>query len=282
MKEMRGAAVAAALTEQAAAKMAVLQEKQVIPCLSVIRVGKREDDLSYERGIGKRFEKVGARVRIIELPEDVSQAELERAFDAENENPLVHGILLFRPLPSHLSDRPLTCRISPDKDVDGMCPTNAARVYLGDKSGFAPCTAMAVIHLLEHYEIPLSGAEAVVIGRSPVIGKPVSMLLLNRNATVTVCHTRTRDLAKICRRADLIVAAAGVAKMVGKEHLSENQVVVDVGIHMTEEGLCGDVDPAAAEICSAITPVPGGVGAVTTSVLLLHTVQAAERLTKED
>ena len=276
MELLKGAPVAEALTLRAKEAADALKEKGIIPSLAVVRVGAREDDLSYERGIAKRFEKAGCAVRNVVLDENVSQAELEKTFAAQNDDPAVHGILLFRPLPKHLDAAPLIASIKPQKDVDCMGPANAAKIYAGDRSGFAPCTALAVVRILEHYGINMVGANATVIGRSAVIGKPVAMLLLANNATVTVCHTKTKNLPEICRNADILVAAAGVAKMVGEEYLSENQVLLDVGIHMTEEGLCGDVDPAAAQKAAFCTPVPGGVGAVTTSVLLQQTVTAAQ------
>ena len=265
------------MTQQAKEKVKELKERGVNPVLAVLRIGAQEDDLSYERGILKRFGQAGAEVRVTELPAGVTQEAAERELIRLNEDSDVHGILIFRPLPRQLDEKRFCQLIDPAKDVDGMSPASAAKIYLGERDGFAPCTAAAVLAILEHYRFDLTGVRATVVGRSAVIGRPVAMMLLAKHATVTVCHTRTRDLKSACRNAELIVAAAGVPRMIGDAYLTEGQSVVDVGIHMTDDGLCGDVDEHAQTALAARTPVPGGVGSVTTSVLLQHTLQAAER-----
>ncbi len=277
---MLGTEVAKAMKERLIQRTEALKERGTEPKLAILRVGARPDDLSYERGAKKRMELTGIGCQVVELPEDVSQGELEEALEALNRDPSVHGILVFRPLPAHLDEEPLTRIIDPVKDVDCMSPVNIAKVFSGDDSGYAPCTPEAVMEMLDHYGIDPKGKKVTVIGRSMVVGKPLAMLLLGRHATVTICHTRTADLAATCRDAEILVAAAGKAKMVGASMAGEGAVVVDVGINMDQEGnLCGDVDFEAVEPkASFISPVPRGVGSVTTSVLAQHVVRAAETL----
>ena len=196
-----------------------------------------------------------------------------------NEDPAVHGILLFRPLPRHLDEEAVCAAMDPAKDVDGITEISQARIYAGRSDGFAPCTAEACMTILHHYGIDVKGMNVAVVGRSQVIGKPVAMLLIKEHATVTVCHTRTKDLAAVCRDKDLIIAAAGHIGTVTKDCLREGQIVIDVAINFDEEGkMCGDVEKGAADgIVSAITPVPGGVGGVTSCVLADHVITAAKR-----
>ncbi len=276
---LKGAPVAAALGEKTAAAVETLRQKGVQPLLAIVRVGAREDDLSYERGAMKRCEKLGIAVRQVVLPEDVQQAALLAQIQALNGDSTVHGVLLFRPLPKHLDEAAVCAALAPEKDVDGITEGSLAGLFMGTGKGFAPCTAAACLEILEYYGIEISGKRATVVGRSLVIGKPAAMLLLARNATVTICHTRTKDLNAACAGAELLVAAAGKAGAVGAGAIAPGQVVLDVGIHAAVDGkLCGDVDFAAAEaVAGAITPVPGGVGAVTTAVLAQHVVQAAAR-----
>ena len=278
---LKGIEVAKAMKEDLAAENAALIEKGVTPCLSIIRVGERPDDLAYERGALKRFEGLGMAVRVSAFPEDIGQDEFKAEFEKINGDADIHGILMFRPLPKHLDEEAVIKIIDPEKDMDGMCDTNIAKVFAGDESGYAPCTPEGVIALLKHFDVPLTGKKVTLVGRSMVVGRPLAMLLLKENATVTICHTRTADLAAECRAADILIAAAGSAKMINAEHVKEGTVVIDVGINVDEEGnLCGDVDFEAIEpLASKITPVPGGVGSVTTSILALHTLKAAgERL----
>lgn len=278
--EMLGSEVAKAMKERLTGEVSVLKEGNVEPCLAIVRVGARPDDLAYERGAKKRMELTGIACRVVELPEEISQKAFEEEFQKVNEDPRVHGILLLQPLPEGLDAEPVRQMIHPAKDVDGMSPVNVAKVFAGDKSGFAPCTAEAVMAMLEHYEISLEGKNAVIVGRSMVVGKPLSVLMLGKNATVTVCHTRTRELAKTCREAEVLIACAGKAKMITEEMVGEGAVVADVGINMDADGnLCGDVDFDAVKGRAAfISPVPRGVGNVTTSILADHVIRAAKYL----
>ena len=277
---LRGAPVAAKVTEDVAARAASLAGRGVVPTLAILRVGERPDDLSYERAAVKRCEKVGVAVRVLALPEDAGTEVLLAAVRDVNENPAVHGCLIMRPLPAHVDEAAVCAALDPAKDVDGVTAGSLYGVFAAHAVGFPPCTAQAVLALLDHYGIRLSGARAAVVGRSLVIGRPVAMMLLARDATVTLCHTRTADLAAELRDADVVVVAAGHAGTVGADALRPGQVVVDVGINWDErsQSLVGDVDAAAADgVVRATTPVPGGVGSVTTAILARHVVEAAER-----
>ena len=277
---MKGVEVAKAMKENLIKEVDALKEAGVNPNLTIIRVGVRPDDLAYERGALKRMDMVGIDCKVVELPEDISQKELEAEFEKVNKDAEVHGILLFRPLPKHLDEEPLKAMINPLKDVDCMSPVNIAKVFSGDESGFAPCTAEAVVEMLKHFQVPLEGKNVTIVGRSMVVGKPISMRLMGENATVTVCHTRTQNLAEKCRQADILVAAAGKASMITEDMVSEGTVVADVGINVNAEGkLCGDVDYEVVENkVAAISPVPGGVGSITTSVLAKHVIRSARYL----
>ena len=281
MKELRGMPAAKAMLADLQERADRLGENGIVPKLTVVRVGAREDDLSYERGIYKRFEGAGAKVETIELPLTVTQDELEEVIKSLNNDMSVHGVLLFRPLPKSLDEIRIKSLLSEEKDVDCLTSANDAHLFAGDKKGYPPCTPQAVMEILEHYDIDLTGKKVTVVGRSMVVGKPVAMLLLAKNATVTICHTRTQNLQEECRKADIIVACAGVPKMITSDFVREGQVVIDVGIHVVDDKLCGDVDyDSVSEIVDAITPVPGGVGSVTTTVLLKHTVMSAEKSLK--
>ena len=276
---LKGSEVAQALSESLRAQAEDLKKNGTEPCLALLRVGEREDDLSYERGALKRCEKVGVAVRRVVLPEDVPQETLLAAIHELNEAESVHGVLMFRPLPKHLDGEAARRALDAKKDVDGITDGSLAAIYAGTGEGYPPCTAAACIALLKHFGIPIKGKRAVVVGRSLVIGKPVSMLLLAENASVTVCHSRSEDLPGLCREADILVVAAGREGMIGAESVREGQVVIDVGIHVRADGsLCGDVRFDEAEpVAAAITPVPGGVGAVTTSILAGHVIEAARK-----
>ncbi len=281
MTEYRGMPVVKAMAEDFKSRVTELKDKGVCPKLAVVRVGEREDDIAYEKGIMKRFGTVGADVSVIELPVDIDENSFEETIKELNEDEKVHGILVFRPLPKQLSDDRLKEIIRPDKDVDSISMVNAAKVFAGDKTGYAPCTAQAVMELLAHYDVDLTGKRVVIVGRSLVVGKPLAMLMLAKNATVTVCHTRTKNIEDECRRADILVACAGSAKMIKKDYTNPGQIVVDVGINFVDGAMCGDVDyDDVAEHVAAITPVPGGVGTVTTSVLLKHTLESAYAATR--
>ena len=275
MELLKGAPVSAAIREWAAEEIKQLQGS--VPKLAIIRVGEKPDDMSYERSAVKKMEAFGLRVQTFVFPKDISDEEFKEAFQKINKDPDVTGILLLRPLPGQIKEKEIEAMIDPKKDLDGISPVNIAKVFSGDPSGFAPCTAEAVIEILKANNISIEGKRAAVIGRSMVIGKPLSMLLLKENATVTICHTRTKELPEICRQAEILVAAAGKAGMVEESWVSDGAVVIDVGINVDENGkLCGDVDQASMESRNLLlTPVPGGVGAVTTAVLAKHLIQAA-------
>ena len=274
MELLKGAPVSAAIREWAAEEIKQLQGP--VPKLAIIRVGEKPDDMSYERSAVKKMEAFGLRVQTFVFPKDISDEEFKEAFQKINKDPDVTGILLLRPLPEQIKEKEIEAMIDPKKDLDGISPVNIAKVFSGDPSGFAPCTAEAVIEILKANNISIEGKRAAVIGRSMVIGKPLSMLLLKENATVTICHTRTKELPEICRQAEILVAAAGKAGMVEESWVSDGAVVIDVGINVDENGkLCGDVDQASMESRNLLlTPVPGGVGAVTTAVLAKHLIQA--------
>ena len=275
MEVLKGIEVARAINEEIAEQMKSWEG--ALPHLAIIRVGENPDDMAYERGAMKKMDKVGFRVSSYIYKEDISNEDFLNEFDRINNDETVDGILLLRPLPKHIDEKEVERRIDPKKDIDGISPYNMAKVYAGEKEGFAPCTAEAVLEMLDFAGVDLTGKRVTVIGRSLVIGKPVAQLLIGRNATVTVCHTRTRDIEKRCREAEVLIAAAGSAKMVTSEFVSDGAVVIDVGINVDSEGnLCGDVDfDAVAESTSLITPVPGGVGSVTTSVLAKHLLRAS-------
>lgn len=275
---LKGADVCGALKEKLMEKNSALLAKGVTPLLKIVRIGERPDDLSYERGTLKRFSGLGIKAEVASFPEDVAHKVFENAFREINADSSVHGILLFRPLPKHIDEDAIKRIFSPEKDMDGMCSENIAKVFAGDNTGFAPCTPRAVIELLKSFNIPLKGKRVTLVGRSMVVGKPLAMLLLQEHATITICHTRTVDLPSECQKADILIAAAGAAKMIKAEHVKPGTIVIDVGINLDEDGaLCGDVDFAEVEpLASKITPVPGGVGSVTTSILAMHLLQAAE------
>ncbi len=277
---LKGAPVAAALSEQTAADVAELKEKGVVPTLAIFRVGERDDDLSYERGAMKRCEKVGVAVKNVVLPADVDSDTFFRTLEELNQDPAVHGILMFRPLPRQLDGERARKALSPAKDVDGCTDGSLAGVFTNTALGFPPCTARAAMEILKYYGVELKGKRVAVIGRSLVIGRPVAMMLMHANATVTICHTRTVDVPSVTREADIVIAASGQMESVGADYLRQGQTVIDVGIGWNEEKqkLCGDVKFEEAEpVVAAITPVPGGVGSVTTAVLCRHVVEAAQR-----
>lgn len=277
-KLLSGKDVVQTLNESLARQAADLRNRGITPCLAIVRVGERGDDIAYETGAEKRCEKVGVSVRKFWLPDTATQAELLCTIAEINRDDSIHGCLLFRPLPKRFDDGAVRNALLPEKDADGITNASLVGVYAGTKQGFPPCTPAACMEILDYYGIETTGKRVVVIGRSLVVGKPAAMMLLQRNATVTVCHTKTVDMPAICRQAEILIVAAGRAGMIGKEYFSAGQTVIDVGIHVDEnERLCGDVSFAEAEpIVDAITPVPGGVGTVTTSVLVKHVVEAAE------
>ena len=279
MIRLNGREVADEILEDLKKRTETLKNKGIEPKLAILRVGQREDDLAYERGILKRFEVTSTAVDVKVLDENVSQEELDKTFDGLNSDPKVHGILVFRPLPGELSDEHMKKTIDPGKDVDFMDVRNMGDVLAGVRGCSAPCTAEAVMEMIRHYKIETKGKKVTVVGRSLVIGKPVALLLTTANATVTVCHTKTQNVAEECKRADIIIACCGVAKIISERYVKPDQVVIDVGMNVDDDGkLCGDVDyEKVSGIVGAVSPVPGGVGSITTAILLKHVIINAER-----
>lgn len=275
MLELRGKKVSDGIKEYVSKELETLS---FVPKLAIVRVGENPDDMSYERGATKKLKSFGLDVASYVFSQDISDEDFKKAFKDINEDNEVTGILLLRPLPRTINEKDIENMIDPKKDLDGISPINIAKVFAGDTTGFSPCTAEAVIEVLKAYDIELTGKRVTVVGRSMVVGKPVSMLLLKENATVTMTHTRTVDLKKTCSDAEIVIAAAGRAKMLNSDYCGQDAVMIDVGINVDENGkLCGDVDYATLDgKASAATPVPGGIGTVTTAVLAKHLIQAAK------
>lgn len=275
MLELRGKKVSDGIKEYVSKELETLS---FVPKLAIVRVGENPDDMSYERGATKKLKSFGLDVASYVFPQDISDEDFKKAFKDINEDDEVTGILLLRPLPRTINEKDIENMIDPKKDLDGISPINIAKVFAGDRTGFSPCTAEAVIEVLKAYDIELTGKRVTVVGRSMVVGKPVSMLLLKENATVTMTHTRTVNLKKTCSDAEIVIAAAGRAKMLNSDYCGQDAVMIDVGINVDENGkLCGDVDYATLDgKASAATPVPGGVGTITTAVLAKHLIQAAK------
>lgn len=277
---LKGKDVAISINERSKKDIEALKNKGIIPTLAIVRVGSKESDLSYEKGAIKRASEVGVEVKSIVLDENVDYNSFYSTLDQLNNDNSVHGILLLRPIPNELDNEKARLYIKPKKDVDGCGNGSLSGVFTNTEYGFAPCTAQAAIEILDYYNIDVTGKNVVVVGRSLVVGKPLSMLLLNKNATVTVCHSKTKDLPGICKKADIVICAIGRLEMLNADYFSNNQIVIDVGINWSEtkQKLCGDVLFEEAEpIVDSITPVPGGVGSVTTSVLINHVVEACKR-----
>lgn len=275
MLGLRGKKVSDGIKEYVSKELETLS---FVPKLAIVRVGENPDDMSYERGATKKLKSFGLDVASYVFPQDISDEDFKKAFKDINEDDEVTGILLLRPLPRTINEKDIDNMIDPKKDLDGISPINIAKVFAGDTTGFSPCTAEAVIEVLKAYDIELTGKRVTVVGRSMVVGKPVSMLLLKENATVTMTHTRTVDLKKTCSDAEIVIAAAGRAKMLNSDYCGQDAVMIDVGINVDENGkLCGDVDYATLDgKASAATPVPGGIGTITTAVLAKHLIQAAK------
>jgi tetrahydrofolate dehydrogenase/cyclohydrolase, NAD(P)-binding domain protein len=275
---LKGKPVADAITEKLRLEVEKLSKKGIVPTLAILRVGKREDDLSYERGAMKRCAQVGIEVKQVVLDGDIDNEQFLKKLEELNQDDGVDGILMFRPLPKQLNEEAATRLLAVEKDIDGNTQGSLAGIYANTGDGFAPCTAEAVMAILNYYGIEMAGKKAVVIGRSLVIGRPVAMLLMHKQATVTICHSRSKKIDKISRKADILVAAAGQMQSIDRNYIKEGQIVIDVGIHWDEKAqkLCGDVvTNDVEEVVAAVTPVPGGVGAVTTSILAKHVLEAA-------
>lgn len=283
MPVIKGAQVVEAMGGRITKQVEELKNAGVEPCLAILRVGEDGSQMAYERGARNRLAKYGIKCETTALDIDVSQEDFEKAFRGLNEDAAVHGILILQPLPKSLSIESIKNEINPLKDVDAISPTTLYRVFAWDKQAFAPCTAEGVIEILDSIGTQYRGKKCVIVGCSLVVGRPLGMLLLARDATVTYCHEFTVDVPKEARDADILISAAGVPKLIGAGHVNENMTVVDVGINVGADGkMCGDVDfDAVKDIVANITPVPGGAGSVTTSVLADHVVRAAKALTNK-
>lgn len=280
-KLLKGKDVASFINERSKKDVDALKLKGINPTLAIIRVGNKKADLSYEKGASKRANEVGVEVKSIVLNEDIDYDTFYKTLNDINNDDTVHGILLLRPLPNYLDNEKARLSIKPSKDVDGCGNGSLSGIFTNTELGFAPCTAQAAIEILDYYGIDVKGKNVVIVGRSLVVGKPLSMMLLNKNATVTICHTKTQDIPSITKKADIIITATGMMESFNADYFNSNQIVIDVGISWndTKQKLCGDVLFDDVEpVVDAITPVPGGVGSVTTSVLVSHVVEAAKRL----
>lgn len=274
---LKGKAVADKINEGIIADIEALKVKGVLPTLCIIRVGDNESDMAYERGALKKCETLGVASVTHHLPADVKEEDMLALIDDINKDKNIHGVLLLRPLPRHLNAKKIENALDPAKDVDCMTEASAGSVYTGSGIGYPPCTPTACMEILKFYGYDLTGKNVVVIGRSLVVGKPVAMMCMKENATITICHTKTKNMAEVAKNADILIVAAGHRDTVTTDFVNKDMVVIDVGINVNDEGkMCGDVAfDSVSEVVSAITPVPGGVGSVTTSVLLRHVVDAA-------
>ena len=276
---LKGALVADRIYEDLWKRSEILKGKGIEPCLCILRLGEETGDVSYERAVKKAACRAGVELVLKSMSRDCSQDELMTQIRQINEDDKIHGCLMFRPLPKQLDEDAACQALDPAKDLDGMGSASLARVFTGRGEGFCPCTAQAVMEMLRERAVDLRGKNVAVLGRSLVIGRPVAMLLMQENATVTICHSATKNMAEICRKSDIIVSAMGRGRSIGRDYLSPGQILIDVGVSPAPEGgICGDFDmEAAEELAEAVTPVPGGVGSVTAAVLLKHCVEAAER-----
>lgn len=276
---IKGKPVADEITDNLIKDVENLKENGIIPKLAIVRVGENADDISYERGVIKRNTKIGIEIKQIILEDDISENEYVNIITDLNNDESINAILCLRPLPKTINESKIKYIINEEKDVDCFNPINSSKLFEGDLDGYYPCTPEAVMKILKYYNVDLIGKKAVVIGRSMIVGKPVSMMLLKENATVTICHSKTKNLIDEVKNADIVIAAIGKAKVINDSYIKKDAVVIDVGINVDENGnLCGDVDTdSVADIASMITPVPGGVGSVTTSVLAEHVVRACKK-----
>lgn len=277
---LKGKEVAQAINLRSKNNVDTLKAKGITPTLAILRVGNKQDDISYEKSAIKKAGEVGVEVKSIVLDESVDYDSFYKELDCLNNDDSIHGILMLRPIPKQLDNEKARLSINPAKDVDGCSNASLSGVFTNTELGFAPCTAQAAIEVLDYYNIEVKGKNIVVIGRSLVVGKPLSMMLLNKNATVTICHTKTIDLPAISKKADIVITATGQMESLTNQYFSKGQTVIDVGISWNDkkQKLCGDVLFDEVEpIVENITPVPGGVGSVTTSVLINHVVEAATR-----
>jgi methylenetetrahydrofolate dehydrogenase (NADP+)/methenyltetrahydrofolate cyclohydrolase len=282
--KLTGKPVVDNLRENIKERVSKLKVNGIVPKMLIIRIGSREDDVFYEKSILKNCSMLGIEGTVKELSADASMEELIDVIEDTNVNDEVHGIMLFRPLPKHMDQDKVSNIINPYKDVDCMSPLNMEKIFEGNSRGFAPCTPKAVVEMLKYYKIPMNGANIVVAGRSLVVGKPLSMLLLDENATVTMCHSKTKDMKSVTRKADVVIAAIGKAKFMNEDFFTEDSIVIDVGINEDGNGkICGDVDyDKTFGNVKALNPAAGGVGTITTTILLDQTVKACEMFAEKN
>jgi len=277
---LKGNVVANKIKEKMAEDIEALAKENKVPTLGIVRLGNNPGDISYEKSIIKNCEKIGIKSKVFEKDENIKTEELVELIEELNNDNNISGILVFRPLPKHIDEEVIRNTLSPKKDVDCMHPLNLEKIFEGDMSGFAPCTPKAAMEVLKYYDIPLEGKNVVVVNRSMVVGKPLVMMLLEKNATVTICHSRTQNLNEITKNADIVIVALGKAKFFDESYFNENSIIIDVGVSLDEDGkLSGDADyDKLLPIVDKITPVPGGVGSVTTSILLSQVVLACKNI----
>ncbi|MDO4754541.1 MAG: tetrahydrofolate dehydrogenase/cyclohydrolase catalytic domain-containing protein [Bacillota bacterium] len=278
-KILKGKPVADHISEELITEVNRLKEEDIVPKLAIVRVGARPDDLSYEKGATTRCAKIGIETRVLALDEGITEENFIKEIEKLNEDASVNGILIFRPLPKHIDESRIKYILSPEKDVDAFNPINMGKLMEGDGSGFTPCTPTAVMEMLRYFQIPIRGSNIAVTGVSMIVGKPLIAMLINERATVTVTHRSTKELSQVTREAEIYIVAAGAAKFIKSDAVGEGAIVIDVGINVDDEGkLCGDVDfEDVVEKASRITPVPGGVGSVTTTILAKHTIKACKQ-----
>ena len=279
-KLLKGIEVAQHLEKKLIQRIENLHKKGINPCLAIIRIGEEQVAITYETNIARKCKKVGVNIKQFYFEKNIRQSELLKAISYANRDNNIHGILLLRPLPKHLNEQEACFAISPDKDVDGVTNISMADIYGGGNVHFAPCTAESCIQLLNYYEIPISGKKIVIVGRSLIVGRPLAMLLLKEDATVTICHSKTQNLQEICKGADILMVALGKPEWIDSNYVAEGQTILDIGINVTEKGkLCGDVNFREVEDkVGAITTVPGGIGTITSTILVYHVVLSAEKL----
>lgn len=279
---IKGKPVADKITENLIKEVEELKKDNITPKIAIIRIGENPDDISYERGAINRCTKIGIDVDNIVLEDGISEEKYIEAIKKLNNDIKVNGILCLRPLPKNIDENKVKYIIDIEKDVDCFNPMNTSKLFEGDKDGYYPCTPEAVMEILKHYKVDLVGKKAVILGRSSIVGKPVLMMLMQENATITICHSRTKNLKEEAKKADILIVAIGKAKLVDESYIKDGATVVDVGINIDESGnLCGDVDTnSILGKAKMVTPVPGGVGSVTTSILAKHIVRACKKQNK--
>ena len=273
---LKGNVVAAKIKEEISQKLNELKKIDKLPTLGIVRLGQNPSDISYEKSIIKNCDAIGIKSEVFEKGIALSTEELIDFIKELNSDDNISGILVFRPLPKHIDEDLIRSAVSPSKDVDCMHPLNLEKIFEGDMTGFLPATPRAAMEILLHNNVELRGKNVAVINRSMVVGKPLAMMLLEKNATVTICHSRTKNLEDITRNADIVITALGKPKFFDEKYFTDKSIVIDVGVSMTKDNkISGDVDyENVAKLVSKITPVPGGVGSVTTTILLNQVVNA--------